>query len=94
MMAAMTAFNWIVGLAIVGTTVWIYPDHSPAAIAQWALLYLVAIAAPYWWYRSARRYFQACGLTETPELRTIAARPIVASALTLVMAFSLIFGSR
>ena len=90
MTTAMVAFNWILGLLLVGTTIWLYPDHSFSAIAQWALLYAAAIAAPTFWYKGARRHFKAIGLGETPQLHLIAFRPVVAGFMTLLAALSLI----
>ena len=91
---AMVAINWIVGATLAAVTVWMYPDHSALAITRWVLLYLAAVAVPFWWYRKARRHFQASGVVESPELHAIAFRPILVGVLTLLMALPLIFAGR
>ena len=89
----MLVFNWVVGIAIIAATAWL-TDRAPLTLLRLALLYLVAIAAPSWWYYRARRYFRANNLVETPELHAIAFRPILVGVLTLMMALPFILGRR
>jgi hypothetical protein len=94
MARAVTLVNCLGGAAIAVVFFLGYGDRSPGAVLQWALFYGAAIAVPLWWSRRVRQALARLDGPVPAELRQAAYYPVMAGALTMLLALSLIYRAR